>query len=471
MMSMRTKDLRFWISMSVLATTATYCLFSNTGSQFVDELPWLYFVAWLAIVFSVVGNRIPAANVFKPSSLLLLYVSTFFLFGALSYRFDLVFDTADRHSLYAFKDLGYITAYILSGFMILLAVWRVQYTKGNVRSECGAGSLPERKPTGRRRFKGVLLSVSILFLCTALKLFELSPGFLDPAAPFVVAALYLSSYSYREFPEVRIAVYALLTVVLASVFYDDRRLVAFLLFTLFFMEYSNRSGVTLSPGVLWKGVGVIVGFVALVVGMSIVRGVGGFGVDSLFSALANVTDYFRMENSLAMLFHNLEFAPTFFHTYDAVQYCIESGHYLYGETIVKVLFLLVPREAFEIKPDSMVHLYTSTLYPDYRYVGGSWVPNIFAEAYWNFGYVAGLAYLAALLWILDLIYLRQYSRLSSPSCIEGVLFLSCYYYLVFLFRGSGIDLFMYYCALSYFTCLVYRIFGEASRLGRRVRWQ
>jgi hypothetical protein len=322
-----------------------------------------------------------------------------------------------------------------------------------------------KKPTSVRRGR-ILLSILILLLCAAIEIVQPSPHLIDPAALFLFSALYLSRRAQTDAPRFRIYLYLCLSIVLAAVFYDDRRLVALFLFTLLFMEWGPQAKVSITFAGMAKIIAATGALITLVIAMSMVRGVGEFGVSTLYSALERIPDYLMMEQRLAVFLHNFEVAPTLFHTYDAIRYVSETGDFLYGKTILKFLFLAVPREIFESKPDSVVHLYTSALYPNFRTVGGSWVPNILAEGYWNFGYAGGLIYLVILIAILDRVYIKQFHRLLLPNALDGVLFLSCYLYLIFLFRGSGLDLFAYYCILSFISYWVYRGIFWSTTVGR-----
>lgn len=105
----------------------------------------------------------------------------------------------------------------------------------------------------------------------------------------------------------------------------------------------------------------------------------------------------------------------------------------------------------------MVDEYTWMFFPVVRGVGGSYVPNFYAEAFWNFGFLGALIFLFVFFYLLDMTYFIWVRKIRREAKIDNVFFFSSYAFMLFLFRGSGIDLFGLFVILFYLMSRLYRI--------------
>ena len=180
-------------------------------------------------------------------------------------------------------------------------------------------------------------------------------------------------------------------------------------------------------------------FIVLILTSSILRGYGGFGDINIIQALFYIPDYIASETFIDSLVDNFEIS----HTYPAavlpVEYVI-SGKLpiIWGESIIKPLFLPLPREVFDFKPESALTIFTKIQDSAFYDLGGSLPVAFPAELFMNFFYLAPL-FLASIIGFFDSIFLKinkyKSESLAFKASVAAIL-------LVFIFvRGGGLDLY------------------------------
>ena len=146
---------------------------------------------------------------------------------------------------------------------------------------------------------------------------------------------------------------------------------------------------------------------------------------------------------------NMEFSYFYFNTYNSIELILNNPDLMtWGSTLIKPLFILIPRDMVTFKPDSMINIYTNMANPYFASVGGSWPINIISEFFWNFHFLSFVFIL-----IFSIIVIRvYYSYLTSLTNMKGgMIAFSLLVYMVFimLIRGSGFDLFLIYIICSF----------------------
>lgn len=238
----------------------------------------------------------------------------------------------------------------------------------------------------------------------------------------------------------------LLTMVVLHPF--DKRHAIFLVFPFIFLEvrtgamrFSLRSMVALFLLVCL--------LIFLLLAMSIARGYGGYDVDeSVILAMSFIGEYISSDIFLAAFFQNIEVTYFYFHYVNAVEFVLSGQAELaLGSTLIKPLFIPIPRDVIAWKPDSIIHLYTSAYDPKFRAMGGSWPPNFAAEYIWNF-HIFGVLLFPLFAWMNVRVFniLMNLNASARPFLFAFYLFI---YMNIFVYaRGSGIDLFVFIIALG-----------------------
>ena len=227
--------------------------------------------------------------------------------------------------------------------------------------------------------------------------------------PRVMGAVAITLYAGRRPMSQRMVLYLAIAAYFAVVHFEDKRMFVLYAFTLVLVEAARarderlrlRSVVLAFMALVGAGVGVLA--------ISVFRGYGQLGAETLFDAALLVPTYLSLERSVAMALRNFEFTATYFHSFNATDYAIRTPTELYyGASYLKPLLVAFPRELIPWKPVSVFARYTEVFYPTFREAGGSYIPNVFAEAFWNFHVVGPAA--------ITLVFL-VFNRMFSTMCV------------------------------------------------------
>jgi len=427
-------------------------------------LPAFYLAAILAAAYAVYDGADLVHAYFRPSSIMIFYCAVFFFMGSFAFKNELIlWEAGGQFAFYLLDGLGPITAYFLSAIGVSLCVHLFVTRRGRTRrGEPTGADAPAIKPP-RGRVGGLWLSWIIVSVTpfVAIPLPGGSGSF--SATFFAFAAIHIAYAAKLRGRPSRIGIYGLLALILAAFFYDDRRLLFYFGLIVCFIEVFDKIPFRVRPRNVLFFAAVAAALVTTNIAMSIQRGVGDFGAETMAESFTYVDDYLASDWAQTMLFHNFEGPPAFFHSYNAAHYILETGDYRYGSTMVKILFLPLPRDSFPNKPRSMVDEYTDIHYPAFRARGGSFVPNFYAEAMWNFGPVGGLVFLFFFFGIADSLYCHWIGRLRRQASIDNVFFLASFTFLLFFYRGSGLDLYGLFVIIFYFLARVYRSLSVKRR--------
>jgi hypothetical protein len=179
--------------------------------------------------------------------------------------------------------------------------------------------------------------------------------------------------------------------------------------------------------------------VTLVTTSSILRGYGGYGDVNFFKALSLVPKYIGSDNFIDSIIDNFEVSSVYPSVVLSIEY-IETGRLslIYGESLIKPLFLPIPRDFFPSKPESIITIFTREQSPHFLLRGGSLPVAFPGELFINFHFFS----LFILLGIVSFFNYIFSSLKNLPS--HGLLFKisSAASLLIFIFiRGGGLDLY------------------------------
>ena len=300
----------------------------------------------------------------------------------------------------------------------------------------------------------------LLFVCfSPFMLLELDASILGGSGDFSVVpktllALTCIYYLARKAKWYRWYSYCFILVVFAFISVDSKREAIFLLFPILLLEsIFNLKKINLF--LILKLIAVILLAALLIIVMSIARGYGGYVTNGSFTAaMPFISEYLLHEKFLAYFFNNIEVNYTFYHSFQAVEY-INKDYTLMalGLTILKTIFIFIPRSIWQGKPDSIIGEYTLYHDPLFREIGGSWPVNLYAELFWNFNFL-GLFFLAIIYAFLSSIFIRILKAAINKSYLYLIVLLYFYMNLITYVRGSGLDMYVVYTLIAFSIWLI-----------------
>jgi hypothetical protein len=241
--------------------------------------------------------------------------------------------------------------------------------------------------------------------------------------------------------------------------FDNKRDVIFLLFPISLLEIVHNKLEYKKNTLIYILIIIILTFI-LIIFMSIKRGYGNFGNNinlyDFVSMFNNSISYITSSNFVAYFFNNIEVNYVFFHTFNSIEYIINDFEKIQlGSTLIKPIFIFIPRDILNIKPQSIIDLYTLSFDSNFRKSGGSWPINIFCELFWNF-HLFGIIFLYPLFYFLNLSFSKLIYLIKTGLIINNIWFLYMFKEIISLFRGSGFDIFIVNLIISFTFWLFYK---------------
>lgn len=268
-------------------------------------------------------------------------------------------------------------------------------------------------------------------------------------AVFSIAA-YIASNRDKYSAISRLFIYMAMVILLASISVNDKREAIFSILPILLLESYYGKWVVNVRLVLYFCLLLMITLV-LILMMSISRGYGSFGSVGFLESFLYVVPYIKSEGFIAKLMNNLEFNYVYFHSLNAIESVLNDSDLIeYGSTIIKFIFIGIPRSIFSDKPDSIIHLYTNHYNPALRELGGSYPVNIVSEMFWNFHFFGLIGVSVVSITILKIYYffLLRFPTYSAPTISFGMF---SYMFSLVWFRGSGLDMYLVYVLFSFFV--------------------
>lgn len=202
---------------------------------------------------------------------------------------------------------------------------------------------------------------------------------------------------------------------------------------------------------------------ATIIPLSIVRGYGSYEVEGFWDAVLVSTDYVSSPIFLPALGNNIEAASFYFHGINSLDAYLWSESNVWGETILNAAFLGSSAYNFDDGLRSSIEIYTSSYYPQFRNIGGSYPIAAFSELAMNFGVgvILGFPILLMALDSLNDLLVRR-CRQSGVFAAEAAML----YATILLARGASFDLFLYNLAVLGLPVFLVVIPSSRSRLRR-----
>lgn len=181
-------------------------------------------------------------------------------------------------------------------------------------------------------------------------------------------------------------------------------------------------------------------FFYIVVFSSIMRGYGNYQIESPIDAIKKVPEYIQEDYFLDAATANFEVSAAYGHSALCVHYVLNDDIPLqFGKTIIKFLFIPIPRYLFPDKPNGMIHIYTQKYDSSFRGIGGSYPVNVYSEMFANFYLFAPL-----FVWVLFTIFEKMYYKIihllnRRVKYLRLLILLQFYLLFIGFVRGDGLE--------------------------------
>lgn len=390
---------------------------------------------------------------FTPTAIMIFYIGLSFSLGAFAFKEGYVLQ---KQQLIAYNNWEFLTwssLYILTCLNILFYAdhyFSKIYIK--VREHCDL-VIVERKYWRKLLIFCCIIYLTFTFLPFSAGMFGGSGdmSIVPKTIAILIVIYYLALHKIRG----RYLYYGLILIVFAFFSVQSKREAIFLVFPIGLVEsYLNLGKIRIK-----YLFGIFVGAVFciyLILLMSIVRGYGGFDItnSSLTEAIPLLVTYLKSDLFLESFFNNIETNYTYYHSFQALEYVQNDPSLLtFGSTIIKFLFIFIPRSIFPGKPDSILELYTSEYSPSFRAIGGSYPINIFSEYFWNFHFL-GVVLVLIMVFAFHFFFKILIKNMGNSKLALKIWLLYAYMQIITYVRGSGLDQYFVYIIMGLFFSIV-----------------
>lgn len=201
---------------------------------------------------------------------------------------------------------------------------------------------------------------------------------------------------------------------------------------------------------------------------SIVRGYGGFEVDTLKDAIVLVPEYVGSEYFNEVVGNNIETPYHYATSVLSIDYTINGKiPILYGETFLKVFFIPIPRSVFGYKPRNMIDVFTTVYDKGFRDMGGSYPVSVYSELFSNFS-VLSVFVLLAMFVVFQRFYIVAINNIRKYKVIWlGAIPFSAFF--LHFIRGAGLESLIIYAMLSFSVLYINYVFvGSLQNKGYKI---
>jgi hypothetical protein len=400
----------------------------------------LYGIQFFTMIPYLIKKLMYVKNAFLPTFFALFYYLINQFLGSILIPRDYGWNKEFTSDLLSINNYNIIISYFLLANLVLFIISYLAIKKLNTTFS----NFPIKLKELRISFKLELIWFIIFIgVFTAISYFEVFMFFSFQLAIFIILFSYIA-YHKKWY---RFIIYLLSLYIMVLYSFESKREVVVVLFLILFVEtYHSRSLIQFTIKKLITYILGFVVFIGLILISSILRGYGDYGAISLPNAITYVPQYINSDIFIDGITDNLELNYSYGVAVTSMDMIVKGElNHQYGLTIIKLLFLPIPRDIFPNKPESIMQLYTKKRDPTYWEMGGS-LPVIFpSEMYLNFNYLGLFFY--ALIWTLinnTFIYFHSLNK-------RGLLYFSFIFgFIIVLFfaRGSGFEQYVLYYLFS-----------------------
>ncbi|CAA7193895.1 hypothetical protein [Chryseobacterium potabilaquae] len=299
--------------------------------------------------------------------------------------------------------------------------------------------------------KSVLVLAILVFLIFSFIEFDLSFvggvgsfSYLPKVVSFIFILIYLSSNKVNF----RIIYYFISLIVFALVSYESKREIIFILVIVVFIEnVYNPIKFSINLKSILLGTFAFSVFFFFIIVSSINRGYGSYDTNNIIDAVKYIPDYVSSDLFKDAVAENFEVNAVYGNALNAADlYMSDKQETLYGETFLKALFVPIPRQVFDYKPDSMIQLYSPLVYTGKDFYI-TFPVLVYSELLWNFGIFFFIG-LILIVYVLEKIFYSNYFNLNKKLSLKLILGLVVYTIFLQFVRGSGLDILVTYVIIS-----------------------
>tara|TARA_X000000368_G_scaffold417984_1_gene416053 strand:+ start:965 stop:2293 length:1329 start_codon:yes stop_codon:yes gene_type:complete len=416
-----------------------------SGNDFIKESGFYFIIIHILTGFALIGRSF--TRLLSPISLIYFYTTISLAGGSWGFGKEYIIIDSLEAGFNSWEFTNISLGILLLSLTIFLIIGE-RFIPRNISSNVQLKEVPLS-----RLLLAIFIFVPFFFFQLNLDVFG-GGGDLS-TIPKTLFALFIILYLQKYPNWARYVGYVVIILFLATISIHEKREAFFLLIPILFFEslkHSLKLNLKSSIALFF----LMIYSLFLILAMSIARGYGGYGeFDSIYDTIALIPAYMSSDIFIGGLLLNLEVGYFYFHGVNAIELVLKDSTILsMGSTLIKPLFLFMPRFMFPFKPEQMIALYTVQHDPAFRAMGGSYPISIFSEFFWNF-HLAGLFLIIFLIIFCYYFYMRLIESIENFSISYILFYLVCYFNIIMLARGSGLDMYFLFIILSAFFIMIY----------------
>ncbi len=396
----------------------------------------IIFLCWFAFTLIFLLQRVQyVAQLFSPSFLAFLYIGLSYAGGSSIPRDLYVWVYHD--AITRIDNFSMINGYLLACLSIfaLIAAQAFKRSEHVLKKVGQSTSLPNKAQ--------ILLSFVLLIVLSFID-FYLMFGFRFGLA--VIIAVNLTKIRRRSWAILGFII--LVLVILLTSFQNKREILLVIFLIVFSLSAARQSPFNYSPKNLLLGFCILSTILMAILAASISRGYGGFETRNPIESLLFIGRYISSPMFFGYFLENIEIVHTYASTIAAIDYTARGEIQLQaGATLIKPLFLPIPREIAFFKPESAISIFTTTLNPSFAATGNSLPVTIPAEVFMNFHFMGPIFLIFAFL-VLERVFRAALRAQAYQMKFKGYLAIVLAMLPLIMVRGGGFDLYVLTAILS-----------------------
>ena len=403
---------------------------------------WLYGFQAVIMSVSLLRRAKFVAVLFAPSCLALVYSLLNLTLGSYLVPRGFGWNKEFTTTVASINHYQQIVPYLLAANICLyMLAWRLIGSLNREMSD--ADQEPAQRQVGFWPLDEAILCCVYVAMFAGLSFASIPSVF---SLQMAIILLHSSDRSIRAGLLRTLSYFAYIGILIVTSFENKRELVMCLLAIFFVESYRARSRFSASFKNLLRFLAGTTAIFAVIVFASILRGYGNMDVTSLVGAVSAAPKYLSSELFVDGITDNLELNYNYGVTVTAMDHGLKGAiQYQLGATLIKPVFLLVPRDAVPYKPESMMQIFTREYAPDWWAEQGSMPVPFAAEAFLNFHW-AGIGAILIVWYLIDRLFAVIFVARRQTFLVTSCMFL-CATVLMFA-RGSGLEQWVLYYLLA-----------------------
>lgn len=429
----RIKHLRFYVFFIIQCFIILYTVYKDNDFLRINAF-LLFSIQAIVIAVGLYSSKIKYSYIFSPSILGLSYLIINLCLGGYlaprGYGFYSDYQNVILNAQHIKFSVILLESILLSLFITSYLALKNLANSNILITELGNGNFHILK---KKRLILISIFVYLSTLLTGLP------------APFQFGALLILFNVFRRKKSfVRVLLYfGILLLSIWDYSHDKRNILIVLLIIILVEVQKMKSYIKFSLKNLLKLLAIGIIFLSLIITASINRGYGNKDVIEATNIILAIKNYVTADIFIDAITDNLELSYAYGGMINSID-LLAAGemNFLLGVSVIKPVFIFIPRSIWPGKPWSLMHEYTKEY--DYQgWIQGSSLPiPITIEFFANFhlfGLLFSILFFSCLDYLFKL-YLIKTNPLNFKSFIGGFIGVTSF----IIIRGSGLDLFVIY---------------------------